>query len=1199
MDLLVIRRFKIGVVDLRSLAECCIRCSSVHSAGLSSVRSEDPKDALDGLDAVNAGDCEYFESLMKLLGKPYAQKVAASLQVYCVGKWWMILADLKIGLVFEDEYFKAMYNHWGNEEKTICPLRRGTCIGLIVEDGEWARESRSPFAKVEDRIIDFSSPYLNDPSTATSFAMVGNIKFGFQSFEELEKLFSHGKGVGDDMSIACMEKANGEYTIATIARLPTPSDVFHPPKETHAFIVGSKNVRFAFPVDIKNICSSSKWFRAFEDLANKANGDYRHPQVGHLIRTVDMAETWLKLVDVLGKGVNEDAYNAFVDLLCRNVLVGEHVGTRGVQHIVRYDSTEIRFFACIPKGLFNKSIGMTIDDVHRSISSISEAASGIRIPAVQATILREWSDIYKYLDEVNLGSFRKWGEGIVIQVIRNGSVESLGKWKNFEYSLLRSMREKLSGMVSARFRKINEFPLKKGAPASTKEAWLDVSSSAFTLTRHLQSKCNDLCRDPVQRERLLALIADRIIQLAPVAVNSLSNWIGRRLEQIQKNCERGGSSPKAWKSMLVDSFRDGFVDFIEGLDASESASIELGPVLSPARSDSECIRVAMNRLTENGDVLDLIESRIRGAGDIATDILNEIKKRSKGNVKVLMCSGLPGIGKTRINNELELLAPGMIESVSFDRLSLSCMRPDGTYRRHDRWPMFVQMVAGVMTNATASALIASKEDGKSGHAEDKIRIAENCFVDMNASHKAIEKFQGELSRLGIDRDQVMAYHFRETHPDHPLYPLFQLLCLRRVLQRTEIGDDGSTLSQHAGPGAIIKVLKSSVSKTSRFDFSIPLLMEDDPIFTEMMLKQTRRSRATVEELLSYAEAEGNKRGEVDRKIKETKKQVSRLESRIEALEGVLRGDGDALEAEDGSKRKRRKKRSKSGKKDVTKVRAGKVEHVLKELEAVKKNHLAAMSLLRSLTGESVSDVASRSIRFAMLQVNEKSDETCVEEGRCLASEDVSREILLTLKLWNGDAAVSLSSSSFVGFSKVELEFLEKFRGEKVRPHITLAYLRPRVEGAAIAESTPEEKRWSAFKDMDGRMFDVESESIVVATVMHAESVICRVIYIRMIHEGILSEHEAPHISVFGYFVEGVPGFKLPWTAVDPVAARDIEEHLQSIVVSRGGKEMPKTTSMVPDFLGPVWSGDPCEVDSVQIPFRRTIRTKCSIQHLPY
>jgi hypothetical protein len=135
MDLSEIKRFKIGVDDVHSLVECCIRCSLSPSSAFPSSDEPDPSSptgCLGTTDSTHSMDCEYFESLVKLMKKPYARKVVASLQVYRAGMWWMILADLKIGLVFEDEYFKAMYTHWGNEEDTTCPLRRGNYFQPIA-----------------------------------------------------------------------------------------------------------------------------------------------------------------------------------------------------------------------------------------------------------------------------------------------------------------------------------------------------------------------------------------------------------------------------------------------------------------------------------------------------------------------------------------------------------------------------------------------------------------------------------------------------------------------------------------------------------------------------------------------------------------------------------------------------------------------------------------------------------------------------------------------------------------------------------------------------------------------------------------------------------------------------------------------------------------------------------------------------------
>jgi hypothetical protein len=326
---------------------------------------------------------------------------------------------------------------------------------------------------------------------------------------------------------------------------------------------------------------------------------------------------------------------------------------------------------------------------------------------------------------------------------------------------------------------------------------------------------------------------------------------------------------------------------------------------------------------------------------------------------------------------------------------------------------------------------------------------------------------------------------------------------------------------------------------------------------------------------------------VDKKIKETKKQVSRLKSRIDILESIVRGDADTAEAESGSKRKRRKKRSKSGKRQGNISGGGMehIEHILKELDSVKRNHRGALDRLDALMGSSEDDSVSRSIRFATLRVKERGDDDDGDGDGCLASEDVSREVLLALKAWN--EAWNDDETSSVRLLTEEWAFLENCHDGKTRPHVTLSYLRPSGEGRET-----EERRWAAFKDMDGHMFEVESESVIVATVMHAESVVCRIVYIRMMRNGALSEHEAPHTSVFGYFVEGLPGFKLPWTPVDPVAARDIEEHLQS------GKDSSKVLSIEPDFLGPVWSGGACEVEAVEIAFRRKIRTKCSIQLLP-
>lgn len=148
----------------------------------------------------------YLQSLDALVAKE-GHNLAITETSYGLDQHHVQLFDIKVKQRFEDEVMERIYGEWGAQ--SVCPLRRGMCVGLINHEA--------------------------------LVLAVGNIKMFYSD--------SDSELVAGSKALLC-EKANGEYTMLSSARVEGGAQWL---------VFGSKNVRLTLPFDGSNPLRTLSW----------------------------------------------------------------------------------------------------------------------------------------------------------------------------------------------------------------------------------------------------------------------------------------------------------------------------------------------------------------------------------------------------------------------------------------------------------------------------------------------------------------------------------------------------------------------------------------------------------------------------------------------------------------------------------------------------------------------------------------------------------------------------------------------------------------------------------------------------------------------------------------------------------------------------------------------------------------------------
>ena len=245
-------------------------------------------DFTSNLPPCSAGESAYISSLKSLVAEEGDALKFIRTQYEVLG-FAVDLVDIKVAMHFEDKFLEELMEKWVSRVN-VCPFRRGMCIGCVTPLGAASR-------------LD-----------GTLVLLIGNIKF------------FHGSDMtSGDGDIAITEKANGEFSLATVVNVQnsTAPDT----GETPWLVWGSKNVRLALPYEN---CVA---------LLASLLGDVKDTKPGAAALRYGMAAEMLPLWhEPLGGPVTARNPAVF-----NNCLIGEQVGVH--DHIFTgYDRPEIRLF---------------------------------------------------------------------------------------------------------------------------------------------------------------------------------------------------------------------------------------------------------------------------------------------------------------------------------------------------------------------------------------------------------------------------------------------------------------------------------------------------------------------------------------------------------------------------------------------------------------------------------------------------------------------------------------------------------------------------------------------------------------------------------------------------------------------------------------------------------------------------------------
>ena len=293
-------------------------------------------------------------------------------------------------------------------EKFYKTIRKGTSLIKIyskdnkVKGVSIARLGLRNFYDIDQTNIDF---LMNPPKE--EFPNIGKLsgkhrKIAYNRiFSSLEKSLQNG----EEISVVRTRKLNGENFQISFN------------KTARGWVIGSKNVSIL--------------------VRNRA--DINHYKQGHrrFQFANQIASLWFDTINGLSK---EDIENLKEDL-ANYTLIGEYIGNKNFQLIIKYPKERLEFFACVDH---------LSEDTCLSPEEAFKFFEFYKLPSTEVKTksgVRSLSEIHKILSdltiEVKEKTLEQTEEGEVIYFISGDRVLSVGKIKSLEYQIFKKLKEKI------------------------------------------------------------------------------------------------------------------------------------------------------------------------------------------------------------------------------------------------------------------------------------------------------------------------------------------------------------------------------------------------------------------------------------------------------------------------------------------------------------------------------------------------------------------------------------------------------------------------------------------------------------------------------------------------------------------------------------------------------------------------------------
>jgi len=307
----------------------------------------------------------------------------------------------------EDELFL-------NQPHSLNIIRRGNTVLTTTETGGAIKTlmARKGLQKFFDFSLDFFSEKESGKAAGKFSKWSDMLKCRRVIWDPVVKSLTEGNSV----ILYKLVKANGENCQVSYV------------KELDAWIVASKNVGLAA--------------RNRADLDGYRSSD----RFGFALL---MAEAWFDIVDRIEKNGLIDQLKESLD---QHALIGEYVGNKNHQHLVRYTKIDIVFYAVVNK--YSEENCLPPRDGYALLDKFGLSKVGFEEVGMFDSAKNLQNAVTKVFNRIAAAPINEEEEGSVLYIVERTADDkqrmlSLSKLKTLEYRLLRKLREKLKSHLDA------------------------------------------------------------------------------------------------------------------------------------------------------------------------------------------------------------------------------------------------------------------------------------------------------------------------------------------------------------------------------------------------------------------------------------------------------------------------------------------------------------------------------------------------------------------------------------------------------------------------------------------------------------------------------------------------------------------------------------------------------------------------------